>query len=97
MEFGPRQSALAGARRPHFPEVFSCARIGSFTGPFLFLLNAKPMIPTTTKAAPAIISQCGYCIAERSLFPPSDNLDALFKCRLEEVFNSGSATAHRPR
>ncbi len=31
---------------------------------FLFWLNANPINPSTTKTAPATISQCGYSIAE---------------------------------
>ena len=41
----------------------SCVR-SSTVAPFLFWLNAKPIKPSTTKTAPATISQCGYCIAE---------------------------------
>jgi hypothetical protein len=37
---------------------------GSFSSDAAFLRNAKPTNPTTTKAAPATIIQCGYCIAE---------------------------------
>jgi hypothetical protein len=51
-----------------FAFVFS-ARLGSMTGLFLFLLNAKPINPRATKAAPATISQWGNCIAESIVIP----------------------------
>jgi hypothetical protein len=54
----------------HFPLAFSCVRLGSSTGPFLFWRNAKPINPSTTKTAPATINQCGYCIADSiTIFP----------------------------
>src|ERR1019366_6629855 len=44
----------------------SCVR-SSTVAPFLFWRNAEPINPITTKTPPAIISQCGYCIAESML------------------------------
>jgi hypothetical protein len=40
--------------------VASRARLDSLTGPFLFLYNAKPINPSATMMAPAIIIQWGY-------------------------------------
>jgi hypothetical protein len=67
---GPGIKAREKSPSAHFPFAFSPASPTSragFGGAALFLRNARPINPTTTKHAPATINQCGYCIAE----PPS--------------------------
>jgi hypothetical protein len=48
------------------------ARPADHASGFPFRLNANPINPSTTRKAPATISQCGYCRAERaSVISPS--------------------------
>lgn len=50
----------------HF--AFVPASCAPSSAAFWFRLNAKPINPSNTKTAPAIINQCGYCIAESMSF-----------------------------
>ena len=84
-----REGSLNQLRASHFP--FASFSIGLLIGLSVPATKYKPINPTTTKTAPATISQCGYCIAESIAYSRRVITSTPFSsAALKTIFSSGS-------